>query len=344
MTDSRQVVQRALAGEPTLRTATGPLAVHYCARLGGVSLRDYTTDARTLADCVVRYYERFHPDAVCVSADTWVTAQAMGARVGFPNDDQPMGGVGEPVVQSFADLDRIPPPDVVSQGRWPLVIEALKRIVDALSGRAFVVACFDQYPFSLACALMGMQRVMTGIMEDRRLMGALMDRCCEYSQAYAVALAAAGADSLSGGDSPAGLLGPRLYREVALPAEQRVVRGIRCHTTVPVSLHICGNATPILADMAASGADVLELDHQVDLEEACRILGPDVAIWGNLDPVAVLARGRVDEVTQAVQRLLQTVRECGHRRFVLSSGCTLATETPAENLEAMFRAARPAVA
>jgi uroporphyrinogen-III decarboxylase len=69
-----------------------------------------------------------------------------------------------------------------------------------------------------------------------------------------------------------------------------------------------------------------------------------VAIWGNLDPVAVLARGRVDEVTQAVQRLLQTVRECGHRRFVLSSGCTLATETPAENLEAMFRAARPAVA
>jgi uroporphyrinogen decarboxylase len=263
----------------------------------------------------------------------------MGAHVGFPNDDQPMGGVGDPPIQSLADVDRIPAPDVGRQGRWPLMIEALKRIVEALRGRAFVVACFDQYPFSLACALMGMQRVMTGILEDRSLIEAVMDRCCEYAQAYAVALAAAGADMLSGGDSPAGLIGPSLYRDVALPAERRVVDGIRCHTTRPVSLHICGNATPILADMATSGAHVLELDHQVDLERACRTLGPEVAIWGNLDPVAVLARGSVEDVTQAARRLLQTVRDCGHPRFVLSSGCTLAMETPAENLEAMLRVA-----
>ncbi len=339
VTDSRQVVQRALSGESNCRTATGPLAVHYCAHLCGVSLRSYTADARTLADCVVRYYERFQPDAVWVSADTWVTAQAMGARVGFPNDDQPMGGVGEPMVRTLADLDRISPPDVGSQGRWPLMIEALSRVVDALRGRAFVVACFDQYPFSLACALMGMQQVMTGILEDRSLVGALMDRCGEYAQAYAVALAAAGADMLSGGDSPAGLIGPPLYREIALPAERRVVSGIRSRTSVPVSLHICGNATPILADMAASGADVLELDHQVDLERACQVLDPNVAIWGNLDPVAVLARGSVEEVTQAARRLIQTVHDHGRRRFVLSSGCTLATETPAENLEAMLRVA-----
>ena len=30
------------------------------------------------------------------------------------------------------------------------------------------------------------------------------------------------------------------------------------------------NATPILADMAESGADVLELDHPIDIREACR--------------------------------------------------------------------------
>ncbi len=243
------------------------------------------------------------------------------------------------MVRTIGDLDRISPPDVGSQGRWPLMIEALRRVVDALRGRAFVVACFDQYPFSLACALMGMQQVMTGILEDRSLVGALMDRCGEYAEAYAVALAAAGADMLSGGDSPAGLIGPPLYREVALPAERRVVSGIRRHTSVPVSLHICGNATPILADMAASGADVLELDHQVDLERACQVLDPHVTIWGNLDPVAVLARGTVEEVTRSAQRLIQAVHDHGRRRFVLSSGCTLATETPAENLEAMLRAA-----
>jgi uroporphyrinogen decarboxylase len=167
----------------------------------------------------------------------------------------------------------------------------------------------------------------------------LMERCSEYAQAYAVALAAAGADMLTGGDSPAGLIGPQLYREVALPAEQRVIGGIRRHTATAISLHICGKATPILADMATSGADVLELDYQVDMRQACRILGPQITIWGNLDPVGVLARGSVAAVQAATRQLVQTMHECEHRRFVLSSGCTLATETPPENLDAMLRAA-----
>ena len=167
-----------------------------------------------------------------------------------------------------------------------------------------------------------------------------MERCSEYTQAYAVALAAAGADMLSGGDSPAGLIGPQLYRQVALPAEQRVISGIRRHTSAAISLHICGKATPILADMATSGAEVLELDYQVEMRQACRILGPHITIWGNLDPVGVLARGSVATVQEATRQLVRTMHDCGHRRFVLSSGCTLAIETPPENLDAMLLAAQ----
>ena len=36
--------------------------------------------------------------------------------------------------------------------------------------------------------------------------------------------------------------------------------------------------------------------------------------------------------------VLDAVRAAGHTRFVLSSGCTLALETPAANLEALLRA------
>jgi MtaA/CmuA family methyltransferase len=220
------------------------------------------------------------------------------------------------------------------------MIEALQRLVGGLRGRAFVVACFDQYPFSLACALTGMQQMMTSVIEDQPLVAALMERCAEYTRAYAVALARAGADMLSGGDSPAGLLGPQLYRELALPAEQRVIASIREETSAPISLHICGNALPILPDMSRSGADVLELDQNVDLAQACSIVGPDIALWGNLDPVSVLARGRVELVMEAADNALQIVRSQGHQRFVLSSGCTLAMETPAENLEALMQVAR----
>ena len=88
------------------------------------------------------------------------------------------------------------------------MLEALRCIVNALGDEAFVVACFDQYPFSLACALMGIEQAMTRIAGDRAMIEALMEKCGEYAIAYASALADAGADMLSGGDSPAGLIGP----------------------------------------------------------------------------------------------------------------------------------------
>jgi MtaA/CmuA family methyltransferase len=336
----KELVRRTLAGEAVSRAVAGPLAVHYCAGLAGISLRDYTLNPRLLADSVIRYHERFRPDAVWLSADTWVTAEAMGAEVAFPGPGQPLAGTGVPAVRSPADIDRIPPPDPASQGRWPLMLDALRYVKQAVGEDVFVVACFDQYPFSLACALLGIGRAMVEITDDRSALEALMDKCGEYTVAYARALAEAGADMLSGGDSPAGLLGPRMYRDVALPYEKRVVAELKSRLAQPVSLHICGNATPILADMASSGADVLELDHQVDIAAACGVLGPEIAVWGNLDPVGLLVQGAPAEVRRATNDLLRSAQACGHGRLVVSSGCTLAPDTPAENIEALLDAAR----
>jgi MtaA/CmuA family methyltransferase len=337
--NSKQLVRATLNGEPVPRAPTGPLAVHFCARLAGYTLRHYSTDARVLADSVIRYYERFRPDAVWLSADTWVSAEAVGAKVSAADENQPLGGTGEPLIRCAADIDRIPAPDVSAQGRYPLMLEALSRIVSQLGREVFIVACMDQYPFSLAAALMGMNQIMTRIVDDPEFVRALMSRCEQYASAYGRALANAGADLLSGGDSPAGLLGPRLYQEFALPTEMRLVKALKATTRIPLSLHICGDATAILPGMATSGADVLELDHAVDLGKACRIVGPDVALWGNLDPIRVLAQGTPAEVRQAARQALAQVKAAGHSRFVLSSGCTLAVETPLANLDALIRAA-----
>jgi uroporphyrinogen decarboxylase len=188
--------------------------------------------------------------------------------------------------------------------------------------------------------LLGLDETMLKLGEDRPLLEALMERCLEYALAYGRALSDAGADLLSGGDSPAGLMGPRWYRELALPFERRLIAGLAGATSKPVSLHICGQAGPLLADMKSSGANVIEVDHRVDLAQACRVLGPEIALWGNLDPVGVLAQGGPGGVEQAATRALETVRGCGHGRFVLSSGCTLAVETPEENLRRLVEVAR----
>jgi len=338
--NSKSLVSAALGGFPVPRVPVGPLAVHFCAGLAGHTVHRYSTDPDALAESVIRYYERFKPDVVWVSADTWVSAEAMGAKVGATDEQQPLGGLGEPLIRSAADIDRIPSPDVSSQGRYPLMLKALSRIVNTLGKDAYVVGCFDQYPFSLAAALMGINEIMVKVLDDPSFVQALMNRCSEYAFAYACALGSAGADLLSGGDSPAGLLAPSLYREVVLPAEQRLIQKIKDTAAKPVSLHICGNATRILAMMGSSGAGVLELDSNVDLAQACQTLGPDIAIWGNLNPVQVLAQGTPAQVTAAAQEAIAQAASCEHSRFVLSSGCTLPMETPHANIDALVLAAR----
>jgi uroporphyrinogen-III decarboxylase len=189
---------------------------------------------------------------------------------------------------------------------------------------------------------MGLDTTMVKVLDDPELVLALMHRCEEYAAAYAMALRAAGADMLSGGDSPAGLLGPELYRRFAWPGEQRLIQRLRQSASSPVSLHICGQAQPLLPWMKSTGAHVLEVDQAVDLREACRILGPDQALWGNIDPVRVLAQGTPSDAAHAAKDAIRTVRAMGHNRFVLSSGCTLAVETPPGNLEAFLAAVHDA--
>jgi uroporphyrinogen-III decarboxylase len=167
-----------------------------------------------------------------------------------------------------------------------------------------------------------------------------MEKSLDYTQAYADAMAACGADMLSTGDSPAGLLGRERYVSVALPMEKRLFERLNSSTDKFLSLHICGDTTAIVADMAESGAHVLEIDHEVRLEDAFHEVGDTVTLWGNLDPVKVLLQSNRQEVAAAATRILSTVHAAGRRRFVLSSGCILAPGTPSENIHALIDSAR----
>ena len=333
--NSRELLIKTLKGNAIPRYPSGPLAVHYCARLAGYTLKEYTLNPKILSECVIRYYEQFKPDAVWISADTWVTAEAMGAAVAFPDENQPLSGTGEPLVKNRHDIDRISAPDIENQGRFPVMLEALSRTVEQIGQEVFIVGCFDQSPFSLACQLMGMDNAMIALKTDTELLNRVMSRAIEYCIAYGTAMARAGADMLSTGDSPAGLIGSRLYRQFVLPAEQQVFLALKEKTDAFLSLHICGDATDILDDMILSGADVLEIDSLIKMRDACRIVPNQITLWGNLDPVKLLQNGTVKRVRQELNRILNVCRRFHRKKMVLSSGCTLSLDTKAENLSAL---------
>ena len=104
-----------------------------------------------------------------------------------------------------------------------------------------------------------------------------------------------------------------------------------------VLLHICNDTTRLLNRMVEIGADILSLDCQVDLGRARQIVAGRASISGNV-ATQDLARMGAEHIYQASCRCIEQAALGG--RFTLSSSCEVPFETPAENIDAMVRAAR----
>jgi uroporphyrinogen-III decarboxylase len=119
------------------------------------------------------------------------------------------------------------------------------------------------------------------------------------------------------------------------PYERRLMDGLRA-MGVRTRLHICGNTRPILGLMGRLDCAIVDIDSLTPLDQARAAMTPHQVLLGNIDPVRVLRAGTPAEVYAAVA-------EC-HRHagdaFIVSAGCEVTRDTPAENLHAMLRYAR----
>jgi len=89
------------------------------------------------------------------------------------------------------------------------------------------------------------------------------------------------------------------------------------------------NTGGLLSLMSTSGADIIGVDWRIDLREARKLLGPDVAMQGNLDPIALLATWPALE-TRAQQVLDQAAGETG---FIFNLGHGLLPGTPVDQVK-----------
>ena len=77
--------------------------------------------------------------------------------------------------------------------------------------------------------------------------------------------------------------------------------------------------------------DVIDVDHMVSVGRVREMLGRNIAIGGNLDPVADILRGTPDAIRAKLERCYA---EAGNP-FMVNAGCEIPSRTPAENLHAL---------
>jgi len=337
--NGRQRIAAALRGERADRV---PIMLHnfmMAAREAGFSQGRFRRDPRVIAESFIRAVETYDYDGVLVDVDTVTLAEALGVRVEHP-EDLPARWAGPCLPNLEAALD-LPATDVGRHPRLQVWLEAVRLLKEHFGGEIFIRGNCDQAPFSLAGLMRGPSEWMVDLLDskNRTAAQALLRHCGEAAAQFIRAMAGAGADMVSNGDSPAGpdLVSPALYREFALPYE-RLLADEAHRLGLPYALHICGNTTRILADMLETGADAFELDHKTDPRFARRALDGRAVFIGNIDPSGILALGTPALVAARTRALMSVFADTP--RFILNAGCAIPAETPAANLKAMIAAAR----
>lgn len=280
------------------------------------------------AEVTVTAAERLGVDAAIIFADILLILEPMGVNLEFAEGEGPV--IHNPV-RGAADVDRLRQLEDVSE--LDFVNQAIRQTRAALKPDVPLIG-FAGAPFTLASYLtegggsknyVHTKRLMYN---DSGAWHAMMSLIAANLGKYLNAQIDAGAQAVQLFDSWVGALNPDDYREFVLPHTRAVIDAIK--PGVPV-LHFGTGTAALLELMRVAGGDVIGFDWRVRLDEAWRRVGYDVAVMGNLDPVALFADREV--LLAKARRVLEQAE--GRPGHIFNLGHGILPETPVENVIAL---------
>lgn len=274
------------------------------------------------AEVSLQPFRRLGVDAVIVFSDILIPAEAMGLQL-------ELGDTGPTLpsrVSNKTDVEklRIFDPEMET-GFLP---EAIRRIVRCVGAEVPVLG-FAGAPWTLACYMVegkateGFNKTKQFLFHEPKTFRELLHRIAQATILYLKTQIAAGAAAVQLFDTWCGELNLKDYQEFALPAVQEIISEVS--GSVPV-IYYTKASQHLLPALARSGANVLSVDWRMGLAEVRKVLGPKIALQGNVDPVVLLGPpAKIQEVT------LNTANSLGGRGHILNLGHGILPDTPVEN-------------
>jgi uroporphyrinogen decarboxylase len=330
--NSHERMLRRLRGEPVDRPPNFNIVMTFAAHYIGQPLSRYYLDCRVLSEANFAVQQDFELDILQAISDPYREAADFGVEIAFPEDNLPLRKA--PLLTEAADLAKLKPPDPSTGRRMSDRVAAIRHMREQADGEIPVMGWVEG-ALAEASVLRGDSALLLDLYDRPAWVHDLLELCTEVEIAFARAQIAAGADIIGMGDAIASQISPHMYRQFALPYEQRIFAAV--HEMGALGrLHICGNTTHILEPMAQSGADIIDIDWMVDIRLAAETYGDYPVICGNFDPVAIMLQGTPAQVREATLYCLRW----GGRRTISGAGCEIPDGTPHENLVAQTQALR----
>jgi uroporphyrinogen decarboxylase len=280
--------------------------------------------------------ERFDLDAAILFSDILTIPDAMGLGLHFIEGEGPR--FSKPL-SNLIDIERLTKPDVGDKLTY--VFDAVSIIKKNLKNRAPLIG-FSGSPWTLATYMVeggsskNFSKVKTLMFQNPSHMHQLLDILADTVIDYLNAQIEAGADSVMIFDTWGGLLNKQCYENFSLQYMTKIVDDLHRNyegKTIPVTLFTKGGSA-WLEQIAASGCDGIGLDWTIELGEAERRVGSQVALQGNLDPSVLYASPEV--IVSEVKKVLNQFK--GKTGHVFNLGHGITPDVDPENMKILVDA------
>ena len=246
-----------------------------------------------------------------------VEAEAYGAVVGACSGNEVPSITGQ-LCRSAADICRLDWPRPEESGRFPMIMDAARRLKERCPGAEVRIPLSG--PFSIACALVGFQGILTEVLTDPEAVAAALMHLAKGQIQVCRTLASRDFRVMffdSAASPP--IIGADSFREEVFPALYEMINACRAlmHESPPLILG--GDTTSILEDLLKTGTEYVICPAETNIEAFLQIARkyPSVTVRLNT-PARLFASDDREALRSSVESLGRIAR--GRPATVLGSG------------------------
>ena len=220
--------------------------------------------------------------------------------------------------------------------KLPFIQEILNRLSQEAEQANTSLIGFVGAPFTLAAytvegksskhCLTSKKLMMASETGENKCMVQFLDVLAEMIGQYACYQIENGAQVIQMFESWAHQLSPYQFEKFAKPAAKKAIEIIKTrYPDVPV-IYFANGGSSYLELQRDMGCDMIAVDWSIDMAQAREILGPDVAISGNIDPTILF--GTKEQIEAAVRDCID--KAGGPGKHLLNLGHGVMQGTPEE--------------
>jgi uroporphyrinogen decarboxylase len=294
------------------------------------TLLEIVQQPQLAAEVTLQPVHKLGVDAAILFADILLPVVPMGLPLEFVKGEGPSIS---PPIRNIKDIQGLRRLDAESDLGY--VMEAVRLVRRELESENIPLIGFAGAPFTVASYMIEggpsrSYRNTKGLMHAQPEAWEMLLRLLADSLAnYLIAQVEAGAQAVQLFDSWVGNLNPLDYLRYVLPYTQSVIQQVEA-SGVPV-IHFGTDTAALLPLFRKAGGSVIGLDWRINLDAGWSAIGPDFAVQGNLDPVALF-----DPIPVLHGQVIDVLKLAGGRPgHIFNLGHGILPETPVDHVKAV---------